>query len=139
VGNDADAARCRAVCAKFAAAGYYKLLGMVPSSEAPGTARVSMPFRSELVQLYGAVHGGAILSVADAAVNLALATTLDEDESTSTIDLSLSFIAPPGARDVEAHGTLTKRGRRVSFAECVVTAGGEEIARAKAVLYVSKR
>jgi uncharacterized protein (TIGR00369 family) len=129
--------RFQEVCAKFEAAGYYQLLGMRASSDAPGRARVTMAFRAELAQLYGAVHGGAILSVADAAMNLALATTLAEDETTATVDLSMSFVAPVGARDVEARASLTKRGRRVSFAECVVSAGGEEIARAKGVLYAS--
>ncbi len=130
--------RCRAVCTKFGAAGFYKLLGMIPSSDGPGSSRVVMPFRQELVQLYGGVHGGAVLSIADAAVNLALATTLDEGENTSTIDISLSFLVPPGARDLEARGTLMKRGRKVAFAECTVVAGNDEeiIARAKAVLYV---
>jgi uncharacterized protein (TIGR00369 family) len=134
----AELEQCRAVCAKFEAAGYYRLLGMTASSDAPGRARVALPFRSELVQLYGAVHGGALLSVADAAVNLALATTLGPDETTSTIDLSMSFVAPALARDVEATAMLTRRGRRVSFAECLLSAGGEVISRAKAVLYVSR-
>ncbi len=135
--KSADTARCAAVCAKFAAAGYYQLLGMEPSSDEPGRACVRMPFRPSLTQLYGGVHGGAVLSIADAAVNLALATTLADGENTATVDLSLSFVAPVGARDLEARASLTKRGRRVSFAECTITAGGEEIARGKAVLYLS--
>jgi uncharacterized protein (TIGR00369 family) len=130
--------RCRATCERFNAAGYYKLLGMVASSEAPGTSRVVLPFRDDLVQLYGGVHGGALLSMADAAISVALATTFDADETTATVDVSMSFLAPVGRRDVEGVGTLVRRGRRVAFAECVLRAGGEEIARAKGILYVSR-
>lgn len=136
--TDADLARCRAICARFNEAGYYRLLGMTATCQAPGRSRVVLPFREELVQLYGGVHGGALLSLADAAINVALCTTFEGDETTATVDVSLSFLAKVGRRDVEAEGVLVRRGRRVAFAECVLHAGGEEVARGKGVLYVSR-
>jgi uncharacterized protein (TIGR00369 family) len=124
---------------RFSEAPYYKLLGMTASSDAPGRARVLLPFRAELTQLYGGVHGGALLSLADAALNLAVATTFEDGESTASVDVSMSFLAPAGQRDLEATGVVTRRGRRVAFAECVIRAGGEDVARAKGVCYVSRR
>ncbi len=130
--------RCRAVCDRFNAARYYALLGMHASSDAPGRSRVVLPFREELTQLYGAVHGGALLSMADAALSIALATTFENEETTATVDVSMSFLLPVGRRDIEAEGLVTRRGLRLAFAECVLRAGGEEVARAKGVLYVGR-
>jgi uncharacterized protein (TIGR00369 family) len=137
-GKESVAERCRAVCERFNAGSYYTLLGMTASSDAPGRSRVVLPFREALTQTYGGVHGGALLSLADAALNIALATTFENDETTATVDISMSFLAPAGRRDVEAEGVLTRRGRRLVFAECVLRAGGEEIARAKGICYVSR-
>lgn len=139
IDDRAVAARCAEVCARFAEAPYYRLLGMSASCDSPGTARILLPFREELVQLYGGVHGGALLSLADAAINLAVATTFESNETTATVDVSMSFLAPAGRRDVEARGSVIRRGRRLAFGECVLLAGGEQIARAKGVCYLSER
>ena len=128
------------VCARFNAAPYYRLLGMVASSERAGHARVALPLRDELLQLYGGIHGGALLSLADSAINIALATTFTAaDELTATIDLSMSFLTPAGRRDVEAEATIVRRGNRIAFGDCVIRAGGELVARAHGTCYVSRR
>lgn len=123
------------VCARFNAAPYYQLLGMVASSERAGQSRVVLPFRADLVQLYGGIHGGALLSLADSAINVALATTFEAGETTATIDMSMSFLAPAGRRDLEARGSIVRRGKRIAFAECTIVAGDELIARAHGTCY----
>jgi len=135
---DSDLARLSAICARFNESPYYRLLGLTASSAAPGTSRVVLPFRPELAQLYGTIHGGALLSMADSALSVALATTFESDETTATVDVSMSFLSPAGRRDVAAEGIVTKKGRRIAFAECVLTADGEVIARAKGICYVSR-
>src|SRR5262245_33298448 len=127
------------VCARFNAAPYYRMLGMVASSDGPGRSRVVLPFRDELVQLYGGIHGGALLSLADSALNVALATMLAPDETTATIDVAMSFLVPAGKRDLEAHGTLLRRGKRIAFTECSIIAAGEQVARAHGTCYVGQR
>jgi acyl-coenzyme A thioesterase PaaI-like protein len=57
-------------CARFNRSPYYALLGLVATSEAPGTAKVVLPYKDSLTQLYGGVHGGALLSLADSASNV---------------------------------------------------------------------
>jgi uncharacterized protein (TIGR00369 family) len=128
-----------AVCSRFNAAPYYRLLGMVASSERAGHARVVVPARDELLQLYGGIHGGVLLSIADSAVNIALATTFTADETTATIDLTMSFLAPAGRRDLDAEATILRRGHRIAFGECVIRADGEIVARASGTCYLSRR
>jgi uncharacterized protein (TIGR00369 family) len=127
------------ICARFNAAPYYRLLGMVAASDAPGRSRVTLPFRDDLAQLYGGIHGGALLALADSAINVALATTFEADEMTGTVDIAMSFIAPAGRRDVVAEGVLLRRGNRLAFAECTLRAGDELVARAQGTCYVSTR
>jgi uncharacterized protein (TIGR00369 family) len=143
--DEAALGRCREICAAFGEAPFYRLLGFRAFSDAPGTARVELPFRPELVQLYGGIHGGALLALADAAVNIALATAgalsmapgEDGAGRQATVQLSMHFLAPAGQRDVVARSQVTRRGGRVGFAECVLRAGEDEIARAQGICHFS--
>ena len=122
---------------RFQAAPYYRLLGLHAESGAPGTARVTLPFREDLTQLYGDIHGGGLLSLADAAMSIALATTFGGDERTATVDLSMQFLQPAGRRDVVAEASIVRRGRRLAFVECSLRAGDEEIARGRGIFRIT--
>jgi uncharacterized protein (TIGR00369 family) len=134
-----DAERRRAsLCARLNASPYYQLLGMIAESDRPGEARVTLPFGEKVLQVYGNIHGGALLSLADAAINIALATTFEGEERTATVDLSMQFIAPAGHHDVVALASVTHRGGRLGFGECVLRAGGRDVARAHGTCYVRR-
>ena len=51
---------------------YYRLLGMEVKEIKEGESRIGMPFKQGLTHPYGIVHGGAIASLADTAVAMAL-------------------------------------------------------------------
>jgi uncharacterized protein (TIGR00369 family) len=127
------------VCERFNAAPYYHLLGLSAQSDQPGMSRVTLSFKPELQQLYGGIHGGALLSLADSAIAIAVATTFEDDESTATVDLSMHFIRPAGQSDLVAIGSLVKPDGRLRFGECVIRAGDREIGRAHGICYVAKR
>jgi uncharacterized protein (TIGR00369 family) len=127
------------VAEKFNAAPWYRLLGMQASSASPGSSSVALPFDEKLTQLYGSIHGGVVLTLADAAICVALATLLDESESIATVQLSLSFLAPAGRSDLVAEGSVTRRGKRLGFGECVIRTGDVQVARGHAVCRVAKR
>ena len=100
---------------------------------------MTLPYDEKLTQLYGGIHGGALMALADSAVSVALATTFAEGEANATVELSIRFLAPAGQSDVVAAGRVVKRGARISFGECVLTAGGHEIARASGICYVGSK
>jgi uncharacterized protein (TIGR00369 family) len=126
------------VCARFNAAPFYRLLGMTARSEGPGTSIVELPFGDRLVQLYGGIHGGALLSLADAAINVALATTFTGDETTATVELTMHFVAPAGTADLVATGRVFRSGRRLAFGECEIAGPGGEVARARGVCRIGR-
>ena len=101
-GVAATSGRCLRVPA---ASGRCLQRGLVAASDAPGTATVKLPFDEKLTQLYGGTHGGALLSLADAAISIALATTFEGEERTATVEISMHFMAKAGKDDIEASAT----------------------------------
>ncbi len=134
-----DHERRTEICRAFERAPYYGHLGMTARSDATGTSIVTLRFSPEITQLYGGIHGGALMSLADAAISIAVATTTAEGEVVATVDLAVQFLAPAGVEDVVASGTVTRRGRRLAFGRATLVAGGTEIAVAQGIWNVTRR
>jgi uncharacterized protein (TIGR00369 family) len=79
----------------------------------------------------GTLHGGILCDVADAAMGIAYATTLDEDESFTTLELKINFLKPIWNAQLTAEGRVIKRGRNVGMTECdIIDEKGSLVARA---------
>jgi uncharacterized protein (TIGR00369 family) len=68
----------------------------------------------------GTLHGGVICDVADAAMGTALATTLEDSESFTTLSLTASYFKPVWNSKLRATARVTKRTRSLGFIECEV-------------------
>jgi uncharacterized protein (TIGR00369 family) len=78
----------------------------------------------------GTLHGGILCDVADAAIGVAMATTLEDDESFTSLDLTVKFLKPVWNARLRATGQLVKRTRSLGLLECEVTDdGGSLVAR----------
>jgi uncharacterized protein (TIGR00369 family) len=69
----------------------------------------------------GTLHGGIICDVADAAMGIAFATTLEDDESFTTLDLTTKFFKPIWNARLRASAQVVKRTRTLGLIECEVT------------------
>jgi uncharacterized protein (TIGR00369 family) len=69
----------------------------------------------------GTLHGGVICDIADGAMGTAMATTLEDGESFTTIDLTTKFFKPIWDAELTAHASVTKRTRTLGLIECEVT------------------
>jgi uncharacterized protein (TIGR00369 family) len=79
----------------------------------------------------GTLHGGILCDVADAAMGMAFAATLDEGESFTTLELKINFLRPVRNGRLIATGRLVHAGRSIGFLECdVVDEKDELVARA---------
>jgi uncharacterized protein (TIGR00369 family) len=78
----------------IALAPFEEYLGMRIEESAGGKATLSMPFRAVHCQGAGLMHGGAVVSLADTALAIAIKTLLPEGTHFATIDMSLKFHAP---------------------------------------------
>jgi uncharacterized protein (TIGR00369 family) len=73
------------------------------------------------------MHGGIMGDIADAAMGIALATTLAPEEDFTTVEFKMSFLRPHITGILKAEGTLAKRGRRIAFTEAVLTNSKREV------------
>ncbi|HYC53433.1 MAG TPA: PaaI family thioesterase [Candidatus Binatia bacterium] len=88
-------------------------------------ARMRLPFRSELNQPAGVMHGGAIATLIDTVVVPAIGGGYDEPHRYSTIDMQIQYLAPIIGEDAVAEGWITRRGRSIVFRRAeVLTASG---------------
>ena len=68
----------------------------------------------------GTVHGGILCDLADAAMGMAYASSLDEGETFTTLELKINFLKPVWDGKLTATGRVIKAGRTVGLVECDV-------------------
>ena len=100
---------------------YPMLLGLVVEDIRRDYCRMRLPFRPELLQAGGFVHGGAMASLLDHVMVPAVGAPLDEGADYSTVDMHVQFIrgiaGGERAEDAIAEGWVVRRGRRTVFCE----------------------
>src|SRR6266496_328564 len=93
------------------------------------SAAIRLPYRDEITNGSGTVHGGVLATLADTAVAFALATNFDGKMGFATSDLTIHFLRRARG-DVWARARIVKKGRRVNVGEVeIVDAEGREVAR----------
>ncbi|MGD0678597.1 MAG: PaaI family thioesterase [Polyangiaceae bacterium] len=78
----------------------------------------------------GTLHGGVICDLADAAMGTAMATSIEENESFTTLDLTAKYFKPIWNARLRATAVVTKRTRTLGLVECdVKDEGGSLVAK----------
>lgn len=75
----------------------------------------------------GTLHGGVLCDIADAAMGIAYACTLKEDESFTTLEMKINFLKPVWKARLRAAGRVVKQGRTIGLVECDVTDDKQEL------------
>lgn len=102
-------------------------------------ARMRLPFRPELRQPAGVVHGGALATLIDTVVVPAIASGYDEPHRYLTIDMQIQYMSAVLGEDAVAEGWITKRGRSTVFCRAeILTAEAGLVAAGTLVYKVSK-
>jgi uncharacterized protein (TIGR00369 family) len=79
----------------------------------------------------GTLHGGILCDVADAAMGMAYASTLEAEETFATLELKINFLKPIWNAKLQAVGRVVQRGRTIGLVECdVLDEEGLLVARA---------
>lgn len=97
----------------FEAVPYFRLLGIELKGVSPGLSVLSLPIREEHKQNHGVVHGGAIASLIDSAMAISIIPLLEENEGTTTVDLTVHYLRPLTDGVATAVARVTRQGRRV--------------------------
>jgi len=97
-------------------------LGMQVVEAGPGLAILKLPYRDELIgdPVRGVVFGGAITTLLDQALGLAVSCSLEDLRPIATLDLRIDYLRPaqPGL-DLIGKAECYKVTRNVAFARAV--------------------
>lgn len=90
-----------------------QMLGIQLEKVERGKATMSFEVSDSLKQNNGVVHGGAIASLIDTATAFAIIPLLQEGETASTIELSISYLRPLIAGKVTCSALVRREGKRL--------------------------
>jgi uncharacterized protein (TIGR00369 family) len=96
------------------------LVGFRLTAAEAGRAVVAFEATGHHANPMGTLHGGILCDVADAAMGMAYASTLDADETFTTLELKINFLKPVRTGHLTATGRVVKAGRTVGLVECDV-------------------
>ena len=92
-------------------------------------AVLKLPYREDVTNGSGTVHGGILATLADTAVAFALSTNFDGKMGFATADLTIHFLRRARG-DVWARARIVKKGRRINIGDVdIVDREGRSVAR----------
>jgi uncharacterized protein (TIGR00369 family) len=94
------------------------LIGFKLASVQRGEAVLELQTNGNHANPMGTLHGGVLCDVADAAMGIAFASTLEDDESFTTLELKINYLRPVWKEKLRATAKVVSRGRTVGMVEC---------------------
>src|SRR4026208_97631 len=113
------AARVRARSARQRA---MALIGASLTLVEPGHVEIELPYREDLTQQKGYVHGGIVGMIADSACGYAAYTLMPATSSLVTVEYKINLLSPAVGERVLARGEVVKPGRTLTVARAEVYA-----------------
>jgi len=88
----------------------------------PGYTEIHLPYRQEITQQHGFIHGGVVGMIADSAAGYAANTLTPADSSVLTVEYKLNLIAPADGERLVARGEVIRSGRTLIITKAEVFA-----------------
>jgi uncharacterized protein (TIGR00369 family) len=98
-----------------------RLIGFQSKDIGDGRATVTLSTGPQHANPMGTLHDGILCDIADAATGMAFASTLEPEESFTTVELKINFSRPVWEPRLRVEGTVVQRGRTIGYVECIVT------------------
>lgn len=114
------------------------VVGLVVEELRADYCRMRLPYRPDLDQPSGVVHGGAIATLIDTVVVPAVGARYDPGWQYMTLTMNIQYLGAVAGEDAVAEGWITQRGRSIVFCRAeVTTASGRPAATGTLVYKVS--
>ena len=97
------------------------LIGASLTVVEPGQVEVALPYRDDLTQQKGFIHGGIIGMIADTACGYAAFSLMPAGGSLVTVEYKMNILKP-GRGALRAHGQVVRPGRTLTVARAEVYA-----------------
>jgi uncharacterized protein (TIGR00369 family) len=95
-----------------------KLIGFEVEQISRGHAVIMLEAGPQHANPMGTVHGGVLCDIANAAMGMTFASTLEHEESFTTINLTINFLRPVWKERLHAEARVFNRGKNVGYVEC---------------------
>jgi uncharacterized protein (TIGR00369 family) len=106
------------VRSSFAKQSVMNLIGAELVKVLPGEVEIIIPFRDDLAQQHGFMHGGIITTIVDSACGYAALSLMPTDASVLTVEFKVNFLSPAKGERFIARGKVVKLGQTI-----IVTSG----------------
>ena len=114
--EEIDPKKAEIIMSRINGSPYCLLLGMAYQEIRKDYARMVLPYRDELTQPAGIVHGGAIASLIDTVVVGTIMSNLDDlKRQFVTVDMHVHYTGAVIEENIVAVGYVRKRGRTMIF------------------------
>ena len=116
---------------------YLELLGPVHQKRHGGSLVIGLRASGKHCNGRGQVHGGVLAALADIAMGHSAAFSTLPPTPLVTVSQTIDYLDKADTEDwIEVHTDVQKIGRRLAFANCCLSVGPRQIARASAVFSV---
>ncbi len=96
------------------------LIGFRLTSAASGQAVIEFDATERHANPMGTLHGGVLCDIADAAMGMAYASALGEEETFTTLELKINFLRPVWTGKLRAVAGVVNGGRTIGLVACDV-------------------
>ena len=113
---------------------FFRLLGMQVENINEGGATVKLLKSNDTTHPGGVVHGGAIASLADVSVALAIIPLYPSGTKASTLELKINYFKAVQNENIKAESKIVYKGSRMGVGEVSITAENNNELLAKATV-----
>ena len=110
------------VRASFARQTFMKTIGATLDLVKPGCCEISLPFRADLCQQHGFLHGGVVTAIAANAGGYAAFTLMAPETSVVGVEYKLNLFASPKGERLLARGRVLRPGRTLHAVQAEIEA-----------------
>jgi uncharacterized protein (TIGR00369 family) len=99
---------------------FYRHLGMEVIEAGEGRARLRLPIKNDLKNLYGILHGGVIAALLDSSCSIAVGSLMGRDEGAVTLDQRINYISNVSEGVLFGEGKAIHKGRYTGVGQAEV-------------------
>jgi len=91
----------------------FNTLGIEVIEFGDGKSVLKLPYKKNITQPFGILHGGALFTMADGACAYALLSVLREKKPFVTVEMKINYLEPVKSGDTYAYAKVLRQGRIV--------------------------
>ena len=102
-----------------------RAMGLSVEELGKGTAKVRLPYKSDLLRPGGTISGPATMGLADFSIYVAVLSLIGPEEMAVTTSLTCNFLRRPGPCDLLAEARILKLGKRLAYGDVEIFSEAE--------------